>query len=118
MSDTSRSSPLLRDAEALYRAATDFIRIYQFRDRNETLHHGLTVVQAYTLDILLRGDDRRLSELARELYLDKSTTSRIVAGMERHGLVEWTRPRDDRRNKLIAASAEGRRRYLRFREAI
>ena len=53
----SRPSSLHRDAVALYDAATAFIRIYQFRDRDQALRFGLTVVQAYTLDILLY--DRR-----------------------------------------------------------
>src|SRR2546422_5618125 len=88
----SRSSSLQRDAAELYDAATAFIRIYQFRDRDQALRLGLTVVQAYALDILLSGDGQRLTGLAAALQLDKSTTSRIVAGMKRHGLVEWSRP--------------------------
>jgi MarR family transcriptional regulator, 2-MHQ and catechol-resistance regulon repressor len=75
------------DAADLYKAATAFIRIYQFRDREQALQLGLTVVQAYALDILLSANGQRLTELAEALQLDKSTTSRIVAGMKRRGLV-------------------------------
>lgn len=111
--------PLLqRDAAALYEAATAFIRIYQFRDRDQALKSGLTVVQAYTLDLLVSSDGQSLTELARGLRLDKSTTSRIISGMTRRGLVEWSRPEHDRRAKLIVASPEGRRRYERHRRAI
>jgi DNA-binding MarR family transcriptional regulator len=113
-----RRSPLELDAEALYDAATAFIRYYQFRDRDHALRFGLTVVQAYTLDILVTTGGQGLTGLARALRLDKSTTSRVIAGMTRHGLVEWSRPAHDRRAKLIIASAEGRRRYQQLRRAL
>jgi len=118
MAAPSRPSSLQRDAADLYDAATAFIRIYQFRDRDQALRLGLTVVQAYALDILLSGDGQRLTGLAAALQLDKSTTSRIVAGMKRRGLVEWSRPEHDRRAMWIVASAEGKRRYERLRRAI
>ena len=113
-----RPSSLLQDAVALYEAATSFIRIYQFRDRDQALKFGLTVVQAYTIDLLLSGNGMGLTELAQGLRLDKSTTSRVISGMTRHGRVEWTRPEHDRRAKQIVASGEGKRRYGRLRRAI
>ena len=113
-----RRSLLQRDAAALYEAATALIRFYQFRDRDHALRFGLTVVQAYTLDILLSSDGQTLTGLAQGLRLDKSTVSRVIAGMTRHGLVEWSRPEHDLRAKQIVASPEGRRRYERLRRAI
>ena len=118
MSAGGRSSSLQHDAAELYDAATVFIRFYQFRDRDQALRSGLTVVQAYALDILIAADGQRLTDLAAALYLDKSTTSRIVASMERNGLVEWTRPAHDKRSMWIVASAEGKRRYHQHRRAI
>lgn len=118
MAARRRPSLLQRDAAALYEAATAFIRIYQFRDRDQALKSGLTVVQAYTLDLLLSSDGESLTGLAQGLRLDKSTTSRIISGMARRGLVEWSRPEHDRRAKQIVASREGRRRYERHRRAI
>lgn len=118
MAARHRSSSLQRDAAELYEAATAFIRFYQFRDRDQALRHGLTVAQAYALDILLSRDGERLTGLAEALRLDKSTTSRIVAGMKRRALVEWTRPAHDRRAMWIVASGQGRRRYERLRRAI
>ena len=116
----TRAQPLSlsRDAADLYQAATAFIRIYQFRDRDQALRFGLTVVQAYTLEILLSTGGQGLTGLAAALRLDKSTTSRVVSGMARHGLVEWSRPEHDRRAKQIVASSEGKRRYDRLRRAI
>ena len=112
------SSALERDASELYDAATAFIRIYQFRDRDHGLRLGLTVVQAYVLDILLASDGQSLNGLANALHLDKSTMSRVVAGMTRNGLVEWSRTETDRRAMRIVASVDGKRRYERFRGAI
>ena len=109
---------LADDADALYDAATAFIRTYQFRSRDQALKHDLTVAQAYTLDVLLTCGGTSLNGVAQALRLDKSTTSRIVAGMERSGLVEWSRPDHDQRAKQIVASREGRRRYGRLRRAI
>lgn len=115
----NRSRPSLRrDAAALYEAATAFIRIYQFRDRDQGLRFGLTVVQAYTIDLLLASGGESLTGLARALRLDKSTMSRVISGMTRHGLVAWSRAEHDRRAKRIVASPEGRRRYERLRHAI
>jgi DNA-binding MarR family transcriptional regulator len=115
---TIKPSPLERDAAALYDAATVFIRHYQFRRRDHGLRHGLTVVQAYAIDLLLASGGDSLTGLALALQLDKSTASRVVAGMERHGLIAWSRPEHDRRGKLIVASREGTRRYQRLRRAI
>ena len=83
----TNSTALRRDAAALYAAATAFIRLYQFRDRDQALKFGLTVVQAYTLDLLVSADDMSLTALADALHLDKSTMSRVVSGMADRGLV-------------------------------
>jgi DNA-binding MarR family transcriptional regulator len=109
---------LERDAAELYDAATAFIRFYQFRDRDQALRFGLTVVQAYTLDVLSSRDGETLTGLAQALQLDKSTTSRIVSGMTRHGLIEWSRLESDRRAMRIVASTDGKRRYDGLRRAI
>ena len=116
--ESQTSSALERDASELYDAATAFIRIYQFRDRDHGLRLGLTVVQAYVLDVLLRSDGQSLNGLASALRLDKSTMSRVVGGMTRNGLVEWSRTDEDRRAMRILASADGKKRYERFRRAI
>lgn len=118
MAARRRPSSLERDAAALYDAAGEFIRFYQFRDRNAMLKSGLTVAQAYALEILLDLDGARLTTLAQRLRLDKSTTSRIVAGMIRRGLAGWSRDEHDRRAKHIVASPEGKRRYAQHRRTV
>jgi DNA-binding MarR family transcriptional regulator len=113
-----RSSSLQRDAAALFEAARAYNRFYQFRDRDTVLRSGLTVVQSYALGILISGDGATLTGLARGLQLDKSTTSRVVKGMTKHDLVEWSRGEHDQRTKHIIASPEGKRRYGRHRRSI
>jgi len=109
---------LAEDAETLYEAATAFIRIYQFRSRDRALHYGLTVAQAYALDVLLACHGTTLNGVAGALQLDKSTTSRIISGMADSGLIEWSRHESDQRAKHIVASREGEKRYTRMRAAI
>ena len=119
MASRKPAASLERDAADLYDAATAFIRIYQFRDRDHALRYGrLTVVQAYALDVLITSGGQGLTGLAQALRLDKSTTSRVISGMTKHGLVEWSRPEHDRRAKAIVASADGRHRYQRLRRAV
>jgi DNA-binding MarR family transcriptional regulator len=119
MTPRRRTAPLDRDAADLFEASTEFIRVYQFRDRDHALKYGgLTVVQAYALAGLVARGAHTLNALAQELQLDKSTTSRVVAGMSQRGLIEWSRPDHDRRAKHIVASTEGRRRYEHLRRAL
>jgi DNA-binding MarR family transcriptional regulator len=118
MAARRRPSSLERDAGALFEAARAYNRFYQFRDRNTVLKSGLTVVQSYALGVLLSSSGASFTALAQGLQLDKSTTSRIVAGMTKHGLVEWSRDAHDQRTKHIVASPEGKRRYARHRRAI
>ncbi len=89
MAGRIRQSSLQQHAAALYAAATAFIRIYQFRDRDQALKSGLTVVQAYTLDLLLSSHGASLTGLARGLQLDKSTTSRVNRGLPGRGQGRW-----------------------------
>ena len=118
MGNRRKEASLQRDAAELYEAATLFIRFYQFRNRDQALRAGLTVVQAYTLDILVAGGGSTVTEITETLRLDKSTVSRIIAGMTRKGLVKWSTLPDDRRTKQVVASAEGARRYKQLRTAI
>ncbi|MBY0497985.1 MAG: MarR family winged helix-turn-helix transcriptional regulator [Cyanobacteria bacterium] len=111
-------SSIAADADALFDAATAFIRIYQFRSRDQALSFGLTVAQAYTLDLLLSCRGTTQNAIAGALQLDKSTTSRIIKGMTRARLIDIERGEHDQREKFIVASREGRKRYTRMRAAI
>jgi len=106
------------DASDVYDVMTELLRIYQFRDRDRVASHGLTVTQAYALDIILRRDDLAAKELAQELALEKSTVSRLIDGMVANDLVERSGHPRDARSALLRATPLGRRLYSAFRRDI
>jgi MarR family transcriptional regulator, 2-MHQ and catechol-resistance regulon repressor len=106
------------DASDVYDVMTELLRIYQFRDRDRVASHGLTVTQAYALDIILRRDDLAAKELAQELALEKSTVSRLIDGMVANDLVERSGHPRDARSALLRATPLGRRLYSAFRRNI
>ena len=91
----SRASDLSRldaDAGALHDALSELVRVYQFRDRDRICCHDISVTQCYALEALLRRGPSGLNELAAELYLDKSTASRVVATLERKRYISRAPP--------------------------
>jgi DNA-binding MarR family transcriptional regulator len=107
------SAALERVAADLYGAMTELLRVYQFRDRDRVGYHDLTVTQCYVLEILLRRGALTLNELAVEMCLDKSTLSRVVAGLETKQAVKRTANPQDGRSILLETTASGRRKYKR-----
>lgn len=99
---------LERDTREVHRALAELIRIYQFRDRDRICCYDVSVTQCHALDALVRRGPLTLNELAAELYLDKSTASRVVDGLERKGYVERRTHPEDRRALLLEATATGR----------
>ena len=104
-----KDSTLTRQARELQEALAEFIRVYQFRDRDRICCHDVSVTQCYALDALMRRGLATLNELAAELCLDKSTASRVVATLERKGYVARTAHPRDRRAVLLTATAAGKR---------
>ncbi len=116
---TTISDPRLQqDAEALYEALGDLIRVYQFRDRDRICCHDLSITQCHALEVLTLRGGLTLNEMAAELYLDKSTASRVVAALERKGYVERTEHPEDRRAILLEASGAGRSLYQQIHHQI
>jgi MarR family 2-MHQ and catechol resistance regulon transcriptional repressor len=107
--------PRLReDAAAVHAALNELVRVYQFRDRDRICCYDVSVTQCYALEAVVAGAPLTLNELAARLYLDKSTASRVVDGLERKGLVERRPSPEDRRALHLAATAEGRRLHARI----
>ena len=67
----------------------------------------LSPPQAITLRLL--GEPRAMSELAMAMYCDNSNLTGIVDRLEERGLVERQPAEYDRRVKLIAATAAGKK---------
>jgi DNA-binding MarR family transcriptional regulator len=97
------------DTTGLHEVLYDLKRVYQFRDRDRICCYDISVTQSWALEALERRGALTLNDLAGELYLDKSTASRVVDALERKGYVERTRHPDDGRALLIQATVAGSR---------
>jgi DNA-binding MarR family transcriptional regulator len=116
-SATGRSGPahdLQRDAAALQAAVAELVRVYQFRDRDRICCHDISVTQCYALETLVDHEPMRLRALAERLYLDKSTTSRVVGTLVKKGYVEQRGDEADGRAIALHVTAAGRRLYKRI----
>jgi MarR family 2-MHQ and catechol resistance regulon transcriptional repressor len=90
---------------ALQAAVADLVRVYQFRDRDRICCHDVSVTQCYALETLVEHGPMRLSALAERLYLDKSTTSRVVSTLVRKGYVGQRADAQDGRATTLIATA-------------
>lgn len=99
-------------------ALQDLLRVYQFRDRQRTCIHGISVTECYALEILVTGAPLTVTELARQMQLDKSTASRAVATLEERGHVGRSEHPDDARCVAIRATESGRRLHEAIREGL
>lgn len=106
--EESQETTLDRDAADLQAAVADLVRVYQFRDRDRICCHDVSVTQCYALETLVEHGPLRLSALAERLFLDKSTTSRVVATLVKKGYVEQGADAQDGRAITLSASRKGR----------
>jgi DNA-binding MarR family transcriptional regulator len=77
--------------------------------------HGLCASDFEVLDLLAArrrasgGGAYRVQELAERIHLSQSALSRLVARLERHGLVERALCVEDRRGVRVVLTSKGRR---------
>lgn len=102
------STNLNADARALQDAIADLVRVYQFRDRDRICCHDISVTQCYALETLVDHGPMRLNDLTERLYLDKSTTSRVVRALVKKGYVEQHPDARDGRATALSATRSGR----------
>src|SRR5262245_16003138 len=95
------------DALALHRVLSDLVRMFQFRDRDRICCHDISVTQCYALEALATHDGRTLNELAAELFLDKSTASRVVDALVAKGYAVRSPHPADGRAVLLTGTARG-----------
>jgi len=105
----STRAALDRDAVALHQAVADLVRVYQFRDRDRICCHDVSVTQCYALETIVEHGPLRLSALAERLFLDKSTTSRVVSTLVRKGYVEQRADARDGRATTLSVTRQGQR---------
>jgi MarR family transcriptional regulator, 2-MHQ and catechol-resistance regulon repressor len=103
-----REDPRLdRDAADVQTALWELIRVYQFRDRERICRHELSVTQYHALYEIGTSGPLSMNALAARLYLDKSTTSRVVDSLERKRLATRTPNPADRRALLLQPTETG-----------
>lgn len=97
------------DVRCLHRVLSELVRVYHFLDRDRICCHGISVTQCYALKRVVMAGPLSLNALAAHLYLDKSTTSRVVDALEQKGHVERRPNPDDGRSLLVEETSQGRR---------
>jgi DNA-binding MarR family transcriptional regulator len=106
--------PVSDDARELHHALSDLLRAVQFRDRDRICCYDVSVTQCYALEVLAGRGPMRSNELAAALYLDKSTTSRVVDALVRKGYAERRPDPEDGRAVQLAVTASGEALYRRI----
>jgi DNA-binding MarR family transcriptional regulator len=105
---------LQADGLALHEALADLVRAYQFRDRDRICCHDISVTQCYALEALRRDGPMRLNDLAARLFLDKSTSSRVLGALVRKGYADRLVDLVDGRAISVRITAKGRALYSRI----
>ncbi|MGD1047245.1 MAG: MarR family transcriptional regulator [Candidatus Krumholzibacteriaceae bacterium] len=103
----AKDSRLRPDARDLQAALSELVHAYQFRDRKALYYYDISVTQCYALSSVVAHRAMTLNELAAELYLDKSTASRVVDALAEKGYVRRSRDRKDARTLRLEATAKG-----------
>lgn len=93
----------------LHRSLNEFVRQYQFRNRNEICCYGITVSGCYLLQILNEKGPVSMQELATHLFLKISTVTRLVDGMVQKRLVRRRRDEKDKRVVRVELTEGGLR---------
>lgn len=104
----SRTS-LLRDATLLQESLGELIRVLQFRDRDRACCYELSVSQCHALQTLVREGPITVTQLGDNLYLEKSTASRLANGLLDRGLVRKRSPGSDGRVVILQVTEQGLR---------
>ena len=87
------------------------IRIFDreiFLQNNASCCNGISVAQCHTLLEVEKKPEISISELAKNMTLDKSTVSRTVDGLVNISLVDRVIPKDNRRKALLNLTDSGR----------
>ena len=101
----ARPRPGFATADRLHSAAIHLLRTLRVEDRAS----GLSAPRLSALSVLVFGGPRSMSALALAEQVQPPTITRLVAEMEKDGLVERVRSEQDRRVLTVRATAEGRR---------
>lgn len=118
MNQDAKDPSLPEDAEELHEALTELVRVYQFRDRQCICCHDISVTQCHALDLLIRVGPSPLTRLASDLYLDKSTASRVADTLERKGYLKRKQDPNDRRSVRLEITRKGRQLHQKIEQSL
>ena len=93
----------------LHSALTRLAKVYQFRDKDKSTCHGVTVTQCYALEMIVERSPLTVGALAEELKLNKSSASRAADTLIERGLVRRTANPDSGRSILLFPTRAGKK---------
>lgn len=90
---------------AFYACSKELTKLY----RPYLQELGLTYTQYITLLVLWEKDGITVKELGSRLFLDSGTLTPLLKKLEKGGLVNRSRDKEDERNVVILLTEEGRK---------
>jgi DNA-binding MarR family transcriptional regulator len=105
----SKDPNLDNDAEEMHKAMSELIRVYQFRDRSRICYRNISVTQCYAINSIIEKGPMTLKMLASELYLDKSTASRVIDALAKKEYIKRFTDAGDARAIRIEVTECGRK---------
>lgn len=116
MRRTAGTDTLHAHAQALHQGLRDLVQRYQFRNRNEICCFDVSVSQCFALEELEQHGDLSVGDLAKQMYLDISTMSRVLDQLEKKGYVRRIVNPEDRRAWRVALTSRGKQLGQKMRE--
>ncbi len=110
------SEELRRLAVRLHRTLNDFVRQYQFRNKNEIYCYGITVSQCYFLETLAEKGALSMQELAQQLCVKISTVTRAADGLVKKRLVRRKKNAEDKRVVRVEMTEAGQKVHQKLTE--
>ncbi len=98
-------------AKKFLRHFREIMRIFEreiLYQNNDSCCNGVSLAQCYTLLEIENNHKISISELAKNLSLDKSTVSRTVDGLVNIHLVDRIIPKDNRRKAILNLTENGK----------
>jgi len=91
---------------------TDFIKKYQFRDRNEMSSCGMSISQCYILEALNRFGPLTMQQLADKMHLSISTMTRAIDPLVNQKLIRRESDYRDQRVRIVQLTKNGTEKFL------
>lgn len=88
---------------AVYSCAREITRLYT-PILNE---HDLTYTQYITMLVLWENDNIKVKDMGKILFLDSGTLTPVIKSLEKKGLVERNRSKEDERNVYVSLTKKG-----------